>query len=84
MRALVLIFPLILVGCTASGIAFVDSFDKGVLEPRTDANYDEAFKRWCRLPIDIQLRAIRRGTISPRTLTDNCSEWRDIKYAYEC
>ena len=70
---------LVLSGCSASTYAGIDAFDKGVLEPRTDANYDGALKRWCRLPIDIHLRAIARQTITARSLTDNCVEWRGLR-----
>ncbi len=68
-------------GCTAAGYSKIDQFEKGLIEPRVDAGYDETVKRWCRLPIDIHNRAIHRNTITPRSLTDNCPDWQAIRDA---
>lgn len=64
-----------------SGCQAVTAYEQGVVEPNVDKAYDEIVKRWCRMPVDIQVRAIERKTITPRSLTDNCPEWRSIRDA---
>jgi len=82
MRISVMVSLLLFLGsCSPSTISKVDQFEKGVIEPRVDAAYDETVKRWCRMPVDIHNRAISRNTITPRSLTDNCSDWRAIRDA---
>ena len=56
-------------------------FEKGVIEPKVDETYDAAVSRWCMFPIDIHLRALQRNTITIRSLTDNCGDWRMIRDA---
>ncbi len=68
-------------GCTAATFSKIDQIEKGIIEPRVDAVYDETVKRWCRMPVDIHNRAIGRNTITPRSLTDNCPDWRTIRDA---
>ena len=76
------IFVLVVLGgCTAATFSQIDQIEKGIIEPRVDAIYNETVKRWCRLPVDIHNRAIGRNTITPRSLTDNCPDWRAIRDA---
>ena len=76
------IFVLVVLGgCTAATFSQIDQIEKGIIEPRVDAIYDETVKRWCRMPVDIHNRAIGRNTITPRSLTDNCPDWRAIRDA---
>jgi len=76
-----LLAAIFLTGCTVGTFSKIDQIEKGVIEPRVDATYDETVKRWCRMPVDIHNRAIGRSTITPRSLTDNCPEWRAIRDA---
>lgn len=64
-------------GCSAQ----FEAAEKGVIEPKVDQAYDETVKRWCRFPPDVQVRALERGTIRPRSLTDTCPEWRSLRDA---
>ena len=70
---------LILSAC--SGLDKIHAVEKGIIEPAVDKGYDELVSRWCRMPVDIQNRAINRKTITPRSLTDNCPDWRAIRDA---
>lgn len=72
---------LLLGACSPAVFSRIDQVEKGIIEPRVDATYDETVKRWCRAPVDIHRRAIERKTITPRSLTDNCSDWRAIRDA---
>ena len=78
---IIFVLVLLLPGCTATTFSAIDQIEKGVLEPRVDAVYDETVKRWCRMPVDIHNRAIGRNTITPRSLTDNCPDWQAIRDA---
>jgi len=53
-------------------------FDKGVLEPKADKIYDVGIRRLCALPLDIQLRAVRRKTVTLSALTEMCPDWFEI------
>ncbi len=68
-----------LAGC--SGLDKIHAVEKGIIEPAVDKGYDELVNRWCKMPVDIQNRAINRKTITPRSLTDNCPDWRAIRDA---
>ena len=52
-----------------------------VVKPKLDSVYDDALKVWCVAPAATHLRAINRGSIQARSLTDNCPAWRAIKNA---
>jgi len=56
----------------------------GVVErvkPTLDKTYDKALAVWCLAPAATHLRAINRGSIEARSLTDNCPQWRAMKNA---
>lgn len=77
----IFVLALLLGACSPAIFSRVDQVEKGIIEPRVDVTYDEAVKRWCRAPVDIHRRAIDRKTITPRSLTDNCSDWRALRDA---
>ena len=56
-------------------------FDKGVLEPKADKIYDVGIRRLCALPLDIQLRAVRRKTVTLSALIEMCPDWKDARDA---
>ena len=56
-------------------------FDKGVLEPKSDKAYDVAINQLCALPLDIQLRAVRRKTIPMDALIKMCPDWKSARDA---
>ena len=49
--------------------------------PKLDDAYDKALAAWCVLPPATHLRAIGRGAIEARSLTDNCPAGRAIRGA---
>ncbi len=80
MRWAALILLLALGGCGT--LDKIHAVEKGIVEPAVDKGYDELVDRWCKMPVDIQNRAISRKTITARSLTDNCSDWRAIRDAF--
>lgn len=68
---------LFLSGCSFSPLA--TAWEEGTVEPNVDKAYDAALKRFCRLPFDVHLRAINRGTVTPKQLFDLCPEWQILK-----
>jgi hypothetical protein len=76
------IIAMFLLSACAGTVAKVDAVERGVVEPTVDRGYDETVKRWCRLPVDVHSRALERRSITARSLTDNCPEWRAIRDAF--
>ncbi len=50
-------------------------------KPKLDNAYDKALAAWCVLPAATHLRAIDRGSIEARSLTDNCPAWQAMRNA---
>lgn len=76
-----IILALLLGACSPATFARIEQVKKGVVEPRLDATYDAALRTWCTLPVKTHNRAIQRNAITPRSLTDNCPEWRAVRDA---
>lgn len=80
MRGLAMVLLVVLVaGCDALGNA--KAFEKGVVEPRVDQAYDEILERLCKMPVDIQRRALDRKTMTVQSLIEICADWRAIRDA---
>ncbi len=70
-KSVILALALLLSGCAA-----VDA-----VKPKLDKAYDKALAAWCVLPAATHLRAIDRGSIEARSLTDNCPAWQAMRNA---
>ncbi len=69
----------LLAACSPATNARLSQVKSGVIEPRIDVAYDALVRTWCDFPAQTHNRAIERQTIQPRSLTDNCPAWRDIR-----
>ncbi len=66
----------VIIALALGGCAVVDS-----ARPSLDGAYDKALAAWCVLPAATHLRAIDRGSIEARSLTDNCPAWQAMRNA---